>query len=254
MQYAKWIKYINMDANEARKFYGNIRGKFGDDYEYRRWFSSPLAQAGYAMTLRSITRHCFEKDWSFTKYLELGPGAGTWTRLFIEKNPKAHFDLVDISHEMLSFAKEKLEKYEQVTYYESDFIQFISKDHYDIFFSSRAIEYIPDKDAAVAKIAELLRSGGRGFISTKAPKYIRSKLIGRGISSLHQGQISPRDLVALLKSHHFTDIACYPVTMYVPALHSPRLNTLLHSLCFWMKLNWFTELFSESYCVTFRKS
>lgn len=242
-----------MNENEARKFYGNIRGKFGNDYEHRRWFSSPLAQAGYMMTLRSITRHCLEKNWPFTKYFELGPGAGTWTQLFIKKNPNAQFDLVDISPEMLAFAKEKLGDNDRVQYHESDFIQFVPRDYYDIFFSSRALEYIPDKDAAVAKIKELLRSGGRGFLITKVPKYLRSKLIGRNIVSLHQGQISPRDLAALLKKHGFSDIEAYPTTMYVPALRIPRLNTLLHSLCFRMRLNRFTELFSESYCIMFRK-
>ena len=190
---------------------------------------------------------------SFYDYLELGSGAGTWTKLFLEKCPDAKFDLVDISGEMLDQAKENLGSYQNIRYFEADFLDFKPDKQYDLFFSSRALEYVPDKKRAVLKIAGLLRSGGRGFIITKTPKYLRARVFGRKIPRLHQGQIAPRKLKQLLSEAGFKNIAIYPATMSFPLFKSPKLNRLLFKVFYKHGLNFLSEFFSESYCVKFEK-
>ncbi|MBI4836918.1 MAG: methyltransferase domain-containing protein [Candidatus Portnoybacteria bacterium] len=276
----------------------------GGDYERRRWFSDALREAGYQMTKESIHYHLLERG-PFYDCLELGPGAGTWTKLFLEKYPDANFDLVDISGEMLKLAKKNLDKFinplchseaigrrisssmrsfapqfcgaqddsgegnrddkgdtqddkrgvkfGNVRYFETDFLDFKPDKQYDLFFSSRALEYISDKKEAVLKVAGLLKSGGRGFIITKTPKYLRAKLLGREIPELHQGQIAPRKLKQLLSETGFKNIEIYPVAMSLPLLKSSKLNRLLFRIFYKFRLNFLSQFFAESYCVKFEK-
>ncbi len=315
-----------MDAAEVKEVYNKqVKTKFGGDYDHHRWFSDALKEAGYQMTLESIRHHFLERSLlpprsgearryhsaicgvgdSFNDCLELGPGAGTWTKLFLEKCPDAKFDLVDISSEMLKLAKENLDKLADslchseasetkrrislatrsfakvypecnrraqddkekniggggkenencgsIRYFEMDFLDFEPDKQYDLFFSSRALEYIPDKKGAVIKIAGLLKSGGQGFIITKTPKYLRAKLLGREISELHQGQIAPRKLKQLLLETGFKNIEIYPAAMSFPLFQSPRLNLLLFSVFYKERLNFLSQFFAESYCVKFEK-
>lgn len=290
-----------MKSESVREIYNQqAQTKFGGDYEYRRWFSDELKKAGYQMTRESICYHFLGGN-LFYDCLELGPGAGTWTKLFLEKYPEAEFDLVDISSEMLKLAKENLDKFinslchsegdspknlagkdsnellmgsfataqddgekkaqddkrsvkfGNVRYFEADFLDFKPDKQYDLFFSSRAIEYITDKKAAVSKAAGLLKSGGKGFIITKTPKYFRAKLLGREIPKLHQGQIAPRKLEQLLSEAGFKNIEIYPATMSFPLFKSPKLNRMLFKLFYKFRLNFLSQFFSESYCAKFEK-
>lgn len=242
-----------MDTAEVKEIYNRqVKAKFGGDYEYRRWFSDALKEAGFQMTRESIRYHFLEKG-AFDDYLELGSGSGTWTKLFLEKCPDAKFDLVDISGEMLKLAKEKLAFCHNVRYFEADFLDFTLDKQYDLFFSSRALEYIPDKKGAILKIAGLLKSGGRGFIITKAPKYFRARIFGRKIPKLHQDQIGPRKLKQLLSEAGFKNIEIYPATTSLPLFKSPKLNQLLFKLFYKFRLNFLSQFFSESYAIKFKK-
>ncbi len=245
-----------MESENIKKIYNQkIKEKYKKDYEYNRWFKNKIKKAGYDMTLRSIKYHLFRNTTPVNNYLELGPGAGTWTKLFIEKYSNADFDLVDISGEMLKLAKNNLDKYRaNINYSEKDFLGFELNKKYDFFFSCRTLEYLPDKQLAVKKIAQLMQSGARGFIITKTPKYLRTKILGRKIPKLHQGQISPRKLKKLLKKSGIKDIRIYPATMSCPLLHSPKINRLLHKLFYKRRLNLISKFFSESYCIKFIKS
>lgn len=245
-----------LESNKVKEIYNQkIKEDYRGDYEQRRWFANDLLRAGYEMTYQSIKHHLLQNNLSIENYLELGPGAGTWTKLFIEKNPQANFDLVDISSEMLKLAKDNLNQYQgaNIDYFEKNFLEFESNKKYDLFFSCRAIEYISDKDKAIAKIAKLLKNGATGLIITKTPKYLRNKILGRKISELHQGQILPRKLKKLLKYAGFKELKIYPVTMSFPLLRSAKINKTLHKIFFKHKLNFISQFFTESYCVKFQK-
>lgn len=232
-------------------FNSKAKSKYNGHYEFNRWFKTKTAQAGYEMTLNSINFH-LEGHLACRNLLELGPGPGTWTKTLLSKN-KFTADLIDISGEMLRQAKENLREYGGINYFESDFLDFNSAITYDLFFSSRALEYLLDKKAAVIKISRLLRSDGFGFIITKTPKYFFNKLLGRKESALHRSQISPNLLISLLRDNGFKDIKAYPVTISIPFFKSAKLNKFAHNLFYKHQLNFISGLFSESYCVKFTK-
>jgi len=244
-----------MKTFEVKKTYNDIvKGKFNSDYEYNRWFKNEILKAGYEMEKKSLGFH-FQEDNGFRKCLELGPGPGTWTKVLMKKYPNARIDLVDISNEMLKLAKKALSSFKniQIEFFETDFIDFQSEEKYDFFFSSRAIEYFPDKGEAVHKILSLLKEGGQGFIITKTPKYMVNKILGRKLSALHKGQISAKIFENILRENNCRDIEFYPVAMSFPVLKSPKLNKLLHNIFYKKKLNFISNFFSESYCVKFVK-
>jgi len=247
------IYWVNMQTKDFKDIYNNVvKDKFKGDYEYNRWFKDVLARSGYEMTRQAIERH-FLSGLEFTNYLEVGPGPGTWTALFLEKNNQARFSLVDISAEMLKLAKEKLAAYQQINFFETDFFEFLDNNRYDLFFSSRAIEYFPDKNEFLKKISNLLVGGGKGFIVTKTPRYWSYKIMGREVPAMHRGQISPREMEKLLLKNNFTKIGFYPAVMIFPFLKSAWLNRILYKIFGGFRLNFLSQQFCESYCVKFTR-
>lgn len=243
-----------MKTEEVKNIYNAaIRKVFHGDYEHHRWFHSALARADYDATKSSIYFHVLDRKPVFRDYLELGQGAGTWTAEFIAYNPTASFDAIDISKEMIALAKEKLGESARIRYFERNFLDFEPDKKYDLFFSSRVIEYIPDVDMVVKKISSLLQSGGEGFIITKTPKYARNRLLFRKASVLHKGQIPPSMLKSTLEKNGFRDVAMYPVTMHFPLLRSAMINRLLYTIFYRCTLDPLSQFFAESYCVRFSR-
>lgn len=243
---------ITLTTDAVRSLYNTkVPGVFSSEYEYHRWFETPMKHAGYVMTRTIIERYALHEP--YASVLELGPGAGTWTKLCLERYPDAEYHLVDISKEMLFLAQEATKTAAHITYTEADFLKFIPEYTVDFFFSSRAIEYIPDRQKTIETIVSLLSSGGRGFIITKMPHYLRGRLLGKRASSFHSGQISPRVLKKLLRAAGCTDIRMYPVTVNFPFWNSVRLSTFLFRLCSRVPLNLLSACVCESYCVMFRK-
>jgi len=244
-----------MANDDVKNFYNDtMPGKFGDDYEQKRWFSDPTQKAGFYLTLRAISRHVLSDErLDPARVLELGPGAGTWTKFLVKRFPGAYFDLVDISREMLDRARAALPGEENIRFVEADILDFAPEGHYDYFFSSRVLEYIGDKKKFCEKIFSALDGGGRGFLITKMPHYRRERFLGRRSSNLHQGQISPGALIDALRRAGFSDVVAYPVTTSIPLFHSPRLNVLLGKFFGKFTLNPVSVFFAESYCVLFRK-
>ena len=241
-----------MDTKKVKEKYNHdIVNKFGSDYENKRWFINDIQKGAYEMTLASIKEHVLSED--FSDCVELGPGHGTWTNFLLESHRSSSFDLVDISEQMLNLVKKRFGDNENVRYFESDFLQFEPDKSYDFFFSSRAIEYIPDKNRVVKKMLSLIESGGSGFLITKTPKYMRNKILRRTISHFHQGQILPRRLAKILVDSGAGDVRVYPVTFSFPLVQSVFLNKLLHKLFYKIPLNFMSQFFAESYCVTFKK-
>ncbi len=240
-----------MKHNDIKNFYNDVvKNKYKYEYEYKRWLETPLKKAGYEMTLRSILKH--SKDIIFSNYLEVGPGPGTWTKIFIDKNDKGNFSLVDISKEMLGIAKDRFGSIVN-EYIDGDFTGVFLDKKYDLFFSSRAIEYMKDKKIVIEKIYKLLADDGIGIIITKTPKNLRNKILGRKISDIHKGQISPKEMKKILLENNFKDIKLYPVTVNFPFFSSVWLSKLLYRFLEKFELNFVSKFFSESYLIKFRK-
>ncbi len=238
--------------NEAiAEFYNSIDKKFGSDYEKERWFRSPITESHFKMTTRAITAAL--EGVTFKKVLEVGPGAGTWTKLLLKMNPEASFTLLDISEKMLSMAKENVGALPKVSYITKDFIQYESSEKSDLFFSSRAIEYFDDQKAAIGKLPLLLTDGGEGLIITKNPRYWAYTLFGREIPKMHRTQIPARRLASLLREAGFHVTSIRPATVTVPFFRSAALNDLAFAVLrnTWLPL--IHSIFAESYLIRFHK-
>jgi ubiquinone/menaquinone biosynthesis C-methylase UbiE len=241
-----------MKHEAVASFYNDIQQKFGDDYESGRWFRSPVTRSHFKMATTAISEVVSECH--FTKCLELGPGAGTWTKLLRTFAPSASYTLLDISDTMLSIAEKNLSAdSKNIEFVTSDFLAYETERTYDFFFSSRAIEYIVDKKTAVEKMYALLESEGEGVVITKNPRYWGDRLLGRKTPDLHKNQIAPSALTELLVEAGFTVELLRPVTMTVPFFKCAWLNDIAFAL---LHRSWFpilNSIFMESYIVHFKK-
>lgn len=245
---------LSMRGPDPREFYNNVvPEKVGCDYETARWRQSPLVAAQYAMTAETITLYAIPVLQKVKSILEVGPGPGTWTKLLLRANPDARYTLVDISKKMIAQAQTALPENVSISFAESDLMAFSSTESFDGFFSSRAIEYMPDKKAAAEKIASLLASGATGMIITKTPKYFFDRLRGRHVSSLHGSQTAPCALANALLNAGLRITCIRTATATVPVLNSPMLNYFAFRLLRRLPLVFPFTLFSESYCIVFKK-
>ena len=239
---------------DPKSFYNEaMPQKYGSDYEAGRWRANPLLAAQYETLADMMRREVMPLVHGAQRVVEIGPGPGTWTKFLLEANPSAAYTLIDISREMLSRAREALKDVPSVAFVESDLLSYEPEGRFDFFFSSRAIEYMPDKRAVCEKIAELLEEGGQGALVTKTPKPLFDRLCGRGNRSLHSGQIAPAELRHLLENAGLKVEKIRIATATVPGLGSATLNRLVYALLKRIPLAFPLTLFAESYLVTFRR-
>lgn len=241
-----------MKAEAVKDLY-NIDLKTSDEpYEHRRWFSSKRARVAYDATRYAVKKYALPILKDRSEVFELGAGPATWTKVLLEKAPNARYELVDISSEMLKQAKTALREQKNITYVESDICEFKPQKKYDFFFSSRIIEYVSDKDAAVSTISISLKKGAKGMIITKTPQY-RRFLIKKPKSDFHSLQIEPKDLSNLLIKHGCSVLQVTPVTFVFPKLKSAFLDRLLFNVGKFMPM-YLAKPFTESYAIIFVKN
>jgi trans-aconitate methyltransferase len=224
-------------------------------YEDRRWKQNARTLQQFNDTQAFIRRYVLPHIQTAKRIMELGPGPGTWTRVLREKNETAGFILTDISGEMLKRARATLPESISVETRESPFLEVhTEKGEVNVFFSSRAVEYVGDTEQAARKIYDTLQEGGFGCIITKTPKTIENKLRGHTPSELHRNQIAPKKLVAALRAVGFTNINIHPVTFSFPLLKSATADRVVSALFSKHKLNPLSQFFTESYAATFTKT
>ena len=206
------------------------------------------------MTKSAIVRHLpTEESLAPGQIFELGPGAGTWTKVMVGRYSNAELTLLDISREMLGIARKAVPDSRKVEFIEGDILSYEPHHTYDLFFSSRVLEYIPDKRAFTKKVAQILRKGGEGLVVTKMPHYVRERIRGRVVPEVHRGQIHPSELAEHFRGAGFEVKGIYPVTLSFPILHFASLNRAMEKLFGGTKLNPISQFFTESYAITFRK-
>ncbi len=239
---------------DPKSFYNEaMPQKYGSDYEAGRWRATPLLAAQYDMLASVMHRLVVPLARDARNVVEVGPGPGTWTKFLLEANTTASYALVDISKEMLDRAREGLSGRTNISFVESDLATYESTGPFDFFFSSRAIEYMPDKQNVCDKISSLLAPGAHGVIVTKMPKPLFDRLRGRSVTSLHTGQITPSELARLLVSSGLTVLKIRVATATVPGLGSARLNRFVYGLLKWVPLFFPFSMCAESYVIVFRK-
>jgi len=221
------------------------------DYEFYRWSTNSILRSQYFMTLRCVLDFLTRVN-SPARCLEVGPGPGTWTKKICEKFPQTNFTLVDISEEMLGQAKKNLSS-DRINFFVSDFLQFSSLEKYQLFFSSRALEYFVDKNNFFLHLEGLLDFQARGFVITKTPHYFLSKLRGSVVKDFHSWQIAPQALRKIIEANGFKVIKIRPVTMRFPGVKIVFVNDLLFKLFHSCRMNFILQFLSESYSIEFEK-
>lgn len=237
---------------DPKRFYNqDMPSKQGADYEAARWHASPILEAQFGAMRDTVRRLAVPAFTGAGSLLEVGPGPGTWTKELLNALPAVSITAVDISSEMLERARAHLAPYgDRVKYVEHDFTTYRAEHSFDAFFSSRAIEYMPDKALAARSIASLLRARGVGVLVTKTPKPFFNRIRGRVLSPLHQGQVSPKELTRILEEAGLMVERITIATVTIPGLRSAFLNRMLYRA---LKYLPFISLFSESYAIRFRK-
>lgn len=241
-----------MDTKEVKRFYETKVAGSENKYEHDRWESTPQAKASYVATKRALVKFAQPLIEDRTMVLELGPGPGTWTRELLKVSPVAVYTLVDISEEMLKQAKIALVDFNNVKFVNADILDFTSEQKFDFFFSSRMIEYVPDKKPMIEKIVAMLQPGSLGYIVTKTPQYTR--LFGKKVTaSVHQNQVAAKELSKLLEDAGCTVLKVRSVTSVFPGMRSGFLDRWLSVACQYLPFK-LTRFVSESYAIVFEKN
>ena len=238
-------------SNWMRSYYNKRAAKISEKgYEYARWFSSPRKIRQYKFSTLSLLFNLRNID--FKNCLEIGCGPGTWTRLLIKKYPKSSFTCVDISKEMIRQFKKTINS-KNVKTIVTNFPEGKFNKKYDFIFSSRAIEYIPNKPSVIKKMHSLLKDGGKGMIITSHPHpriILLKKALGKKINVQHTQRISVKEMLSLLLKNHFRNIEFYPI-LFTDFKLAPT-SLLFHRL---YKKKWgiLSRLFATGYVVKFQK-
>jgi hypothetical protein len=122
--------------------------------------------------------------------------------------------LIDISEAMREQFFLEMRGGEYVNYKVMDVMSFVPEKPYDLFFSSRVVEYFDDKPGFFAKLSTLVSAGGQGVIVTKNPYHG----IRKSPEPQHQGQIPMPQMKDYLTQNGFTDIRFYPAVRRIPII------------------------------------
>ena len=140
---------------EIATYYDRLLEELGGEYIHQRWGNSEIKRRHYRQTELAI-RHVLGALPNLGDVLEIGCGPAVWTTLFLGQARSV--SLFDISEEMLSHARIRVEEWEagrhanKVSYTRGDFIELaLQEKSYDTIVSARAFEYMSDKVAFVRK-------------------------------------------------------------------------------------------------------
>ncbi len=192
------MKDQNLDAKYVKEYYDSFLSKDGGEYAYHRWHQTPVHEAHFIQTKRTLKR-------AFSgvagDVLEVGGGDAMWTMSYIDK--VKHVTYLDVSDEMLSRAKVRLEKNtEKIEFIQGDFLENkLPSGSFDNFISIRNFEYFKDKDFAVKEMNRLLKHEGSLIVVTKSREYNFHTNLKR--RTLHSDQIKINHFLSMLKENGF---------------------------------------------------
>ncbi|MFZ5955058.1 MAG: class I SAM-dependent methyltransferase [Nanoarchaeota archaeon] len=246
---------INHKDNFSEKigtFYDNLNKKSEfKTYSDWKWFRTKSSISQFNQTKASIIKSIQEKN--FNSALEIGPGDGIWTELLSHHCKK--IDAIDISKEMLKMAKKRFAGTQNIKFIEGDFLKLnLPESKYDLVYSIRCFEYIPEKDKAIKKFMRLLKKDGKLLLITKNPHFLSIKMRDKEI---HSKQIDILKLKSKLEENGFQVLKIYPA-VFGKGFHFPLFRYF--SQKFHSKLidrnfsiNLMTKYLSESFIIYAKK-
>lgn len=160
---------------------------------------------------------------------------------------------------MLNQAKINLGARKKIKFIHADFLEWAKTQKtqkYDLIFSSRVVEYIPDKENFLTEIYNLLNKGSYAVISTKVPAFetiqplhfIRNLL---GKSSLLQSENISPDKFQILINKIKVNAVFYPINpvpIFRTLFRHPMPNFFKTQLTKWSKK------YSEAYLIKINRN
>jgi SAM-dependent methyltransferase len=201
-----------------------------DGYQWRRWFSTPVALTNYQMTEEALQEALAsqpEED-----ILELGCGPGTWTAVIAPRCRR--LTAVDISPRMVQMARQYMSPtMANVDFEVADFANWQPGRTWDKAFAVRVFEHFDDKALVLERLHGLLRPGGRIVLVTKTVPSIWNgrvrllrtarRLLGREDpaeqakrADFWMRRITPWHLSHLLRKAGFSSVSISPVILRLP--------------------------------------
>ncbi|MCU0858301.1 MAG: methyltransferase domain-containing protein [Pontiellaceae bacterium] len=92
--------------------------------------------------------------------LELGSGTGQLTRLLTDQFPDVLIDAVDLSGKMVEYGRNKLKRFEQITWIQGDAQTYRGTDPYPLIVSSATLHWVSDLRKTFDNIFQNLEPGG----------------------------------------------------------------------------------------------
>lgn len=234
-------------CSDAGDYY-NEQTKDVCDYEYQRWFSRKASTHSYNETL--ITLNNFLQDKQFNYTLEIGCGAGTWTKEITKYSD--HVLGLDISENMVKFAKKK--NLGSVEFMVMDFLKLNANEfnNYDCLISMRMLRFLDDIDLFFKKVTEVLTPKGFCFIIDVNPSWLKRKVLGAKEDELFDITLrSPAFMKLKMAEYGFKDIHVRPATIYLPPPWGPwlKLCDYIHMKNQYEELSTRLSILSESYAI-----
>ncbi|MBJ7450190.1 MAG: class I SAM-dependent methyltransferase [Parachlamydiales bacterium] len=99
------------------------------------------------------------------RVLDFGCGDGKITAQFSNQVPQGHVTGIDLSCDMIKFAKRKFNQvaYTNLTFVSTDILSWQLEQHFDVIFSSCALQLVDDPLAIFVKFNEILKPQGKLF-------------------------------------------------------------------------------------------
>ncbi len=112
------------------------------------------------------------------KILDIGSGDGKITALLAQKVPLGEVHGIDISENMIQFAREKYQNISNLTFEVADITNTIFKNKFDIIVSFMCLHWIKNQEIALQNIAKNLKPPGKILISVGCPEslYLDTKM------------------------------------------------------------------------------
>ncbi|MGQ9585341.1 MAG: class I SAM-dependent DNA methyltransferase [Anaerolineae bacterium] len=192
--------------DQVRAFYEQDAG----DYQWRRWFASPVAQANHQMTQEALLEALAPE--AHEDILEVGCGPGTWTAVVAPRCRS--LTAVDISARMVEQARAYVQA-PNVQFEVADFVHWQAGRTWDKAFAVRVFEHFEDKALALARLRDLLRPSGRLVLITKT------------VPSLWNGRVRLLRLMRRLLGRERAAEQARQAIFWMERVHPLRLRRLL---------------------------
>jgi len=200
--------------SDVRGYFDAKAARGDSSYVDRRWQGTPLRREQYLQTRESVLRALAGRR--FQSLVEIGAGPCTWTGLLAQRS--ARVVALDLSLEMLKGCPGNVANVGRCCGEATKLP--LRAGTVDALCSLRALEYVPDKAAAVSEFYRVLRPGGYLLLVTKnrayggyAPRSGGSAEGDPEKAAVHGGTVTAEELSALLRRQGFSGLAVRPAVL-----------------------------------------